>query len=156
MTIGWPCANLELKGHGPLLAPHTASVSPPDRTPLTCAGQLGNAPLATVGQDSECSEDGRAVGGLSALEGDESDHEEGDHTNQGTGQDGNRENYGSHKEPFQGVHGAHLMGTATHAEHYGGTLARAGVRALADPAAAAEHAPGRDGRLHRASQLPPG
>ncbi len=47
-----------------------------------------------AGQGSERAEDGRAVSGLGALEGNERDHEEGDRWGEDAGQDGDRVNDG--------------------------------------------------------------
>jgi hypothetical protein len=73
-----------------------------DRAPRSCAGRLGNTLFAMAGQRSKRAEDGRAVSGLGALEGDERDHQEGDGWGEDAGQDGDRGNDGSHKKPFRG------------------------------------------------------
>ena len=93
------------------------SASSLDRAPRSYAGQPESALVAAAGQGGERAEDGRTVSGLGSVEGDERDHEEGDGRGEDAGQDGDRGNDGNHKKPFQGIHGAHLMGTATHAEH---------------------------------------
>ena len=63
-------------------------------------------------------------------------------------------NDGSHKKPFQGIHGAQLMGTATHAEHCEPTLAcapaRSGRSVGSGGTCARPRSPGRRGAAARA------
>ena len=110
--------------------------------------------VAAVEQEGECTEGGRALSRLGAFERDERDRQESDGGDEDASQDGYRENDGNHKKPFQGIHGAQLMGTATHAEHCSVTLACAAAHAPADLAAAAGRAPGRDGRPEHVARRP--